>query len=159
MHQNKKLMEDGFKVPESYFEELNTSIHKAIARDKEENSFKVPANYFDSLSTEIHNRVNTKIIPLHQKAWFKFSSIAVAAGLALFLFFDTATTESSSESFTSMLENTELQDEDLSWIENELVEEFYAENSSPSQMTAEDEILMEYVLENDWDVEYLIESE
>ncbi len=53
--------EQGFTVPENYFEELNSVINSRItieaALDKEGTGFDVPEDYFESLSTKIQSRI------------------------------------------------------------------------------------------------------
>lgn len=147
-----------FKIPEGYFEDLQDAIKKSTLLEIEEDSFLVPSAYFESFAEEVRSKIDDSDISIPRLNLMKYTSYAVAAGLALFLFFQFYSLQDECEDFTCMLENSELVEDDIAWIEPELVEAYYSEILQ-AEKVQEDDALIEYILENDWDVEYLIEQE
>ncbi len=153
-----KFDKDQFKIPEGYFDDLRESIKTSTQFNIQEDSFLVPTDYFESFGEVLKSKINPPVIPIQNQKWMKYSSYAVAAGLALFLLLRYFPAQEKCENFTCMLENTELVEDDINWIEQEIIEDYYSEIIE-DEITQDDNALIEYILENDWDVEYLIEQE
>lgn len=86
----------GFTVPQNYFEELGTQIESRIALDQihnlvETDGFKTPANYFDKLNAEILSKTSaaaskTKVVRFWRTDFMRYAAAAcfilvVASGL------------------------------------------------------------------------------
>jgi hypothetical protein len=91
MENDKKKYTTGFKVPSSYFEELDDKLLTIVSEEKlpQGTGFKVPADYFKALEEKIITKTveekETKVISLFSKKNIWYAS-SIAAGILLLLF-------------------------------------------------------------------------
>ena len=87
--EHKKTHKDGFKVPDSYFSNLESRILEDIKEEnpKNINPFTVPEDYFTSLENKVIEAAEktSKIIPIYKKKSFYFSMVAAATLTLLFI--------------------------------------------------------------------------
>jgi hypothetical protein len=122
-----------FKVPADYFSALEKDVLQRIADENVEipgASLDVPQGYFDQLPENILNRIRTekksRIIRL--STW-----LSVAASLALVVTLYYIIPEKECETFTCMLEKTEFETEELLFIDEEIIAEYYLELTSETE--------------------------
>ncbi len=125
LHHNK----ESFKVPTDYFVESKNEIFSSLVDptiDVESGNFQVPEGYFELLNSEI----KTKIVAAPQKGkilQYTFWSLAVAASIMLFFVMFQLIPEKECESFTCLLDKTDFHADDLLFIDEEIIAEFYLE--------------------------------
>ncbi len=144
----------GFLVPENYFEELGANIEAKITIDKFKNltnndGFKTPLNYFDKLNADILNkttavRPNTKTLKLWNTEFVKYAAAAcfiliTASGLYL-----------NQQNTLKQNRNTEIASEQMLYnIDESVIIEHLIESESltavsPSELELENYILDHY---------------
>lgn len=99
LENNPNLAENIFQVPEGYFEKLQNKLIEATEIEESELMksktlkklpFEVPANYFEVLTEQIMEKTigsETKVIPLYNQGWFKWTAVAATLVLAISFYF------------------------------------------------------------------------
>lgn len=163
MSEHKDIAQDRpekFKVPKDYFEDLKAELAlKAAMDEKEHPSFKLPENYLPELQKDLKAIPDqTKVIPLWKNTTFRIALSGVAATILLFLFIGNPF-EKECESFACLMEQTELSEEELLWIDEALIEEAYLETVNENEMNNPDEAYIDYLLEEDISMDVLLEED
>lgn len=147
--------ENNFKVPDGYFDSIESSVLKKLNESEivTKDSFIIPNNYFDSVEVNVFGKINTssktqkKIGFLKSISFSKIIPISIAASFALLvglLFYNNST-----PSFNSIAQN------DIEfWLENNiqdvdsyLIADVYSNISINETYFLEDNDLLNY-LEN-----------
>ena len=149
-----------FIPPEHYFAELEQELFlKGQLKGNDEQSFQVPHGYFEKLSQSISTAKSiTPVVPLWKKDLFKLAWAGAAAAILIFLTLDTPTKEKC-ESFACLMEQTDLTPEDLAWVETSIIEEVYSESDEASEFAEEESAYINYLLEQDVNLELILEEE
>jgi hypothetical protein len=149
-----------FKVPKDYFEDLKAELAlKAAMHGKDNPSFSLPENYLQELNKELKSIPDqSRVIPLWKSTAFRIALSGVAATILLFLFIGNPF-EKDCESFACLMEQTELSEEELLWIDEALIEEAYLETVSENEMNNSDEAYIDYLLEEDISMDALLEED
>lgn len=154
--ENSKFRTGSFKTPDNYDNELRNELQLKTVLDAHKNDFKVPEGYFDSLSKEISRKKVTPVRSISGNIWLRISAVtAVAASLLVAVLWLQSTQEC--ESFACLIEQTELQPDDLIWVESSYIEEMYSDELG-SSFSDEEEKIIDLAVEEDWDLEYLLEE-
>lgn len=94
-----KLSKNIFDVPEGYFSDLSSRLMEAAeiedstlyqSQKLKKQPFEVPHNYFDELTENILEKTihqETKVIPMYQQTWFKWTEAAAVLVLAISFYF------------------------------------------------------------------------
>lgn len=157
-HTDKESLPGGghFHTPEGYFDALENRIDELISVQDlpHGGSFDVPAKYFEDIETKVLRLTGqAKQEGRSLRMWLPF--IAAAAGLAIFLVVYFQGREKC-ESFTCLLEKSDITSEDLLFIEEETIAEYYLEHASLSDMSPEmQDELIESLLEEGFDEDML----
>lgn len=120
---------ESFKVPANYFAESKKEIFTHIddpTIDAESGNFQVPDGYFNKLNAEIKTQLVS--VPNTGK-WLKFTYWGLAAAASIMLVFVAFNLfpEKECESFTCLLDKTDFHTDDLLFIDEEIIAEFYLE--------------------------------
>ena len=94
-----ELSKNIFDVPEGYFSDLNSKLMEAVEIEDSmlyqsdqlrSQPFEVPHNYFDELTANILIKTigqETKLIPMYQQTWFKWTAVAAVLVMAVSFYF------------------------------------------------------------------------
>lgn len=156
---NKKSFLPGggkFEVPQGYFNLLESKLKPVEfgADLPAGGSFSTPTGYFEELGKKAAERAaNGNREGKSYRLWLPL--MAAAASMAIFLVVYIQS-RNKCESFTCLLEQSEVNPEDLMFIEEEVIAEYYLEHGGLSDISPElQEELMESLLEEDFDEEVL----
>jgi len=118
----KKLYKNnGFKIPDSYFDKLSEKIYSNIVSDTaipKNDGFNVPDNYFDTVHTNVQKRIHNlepKVIKLasYRKKYYLVSAVAAAIVLFITILFNNYTTTVSFQDLASTEIDSYFNDMDL----------------------------------------------
>ena len=162
MSKNQDIAKDQFgefKTPEGYFEALKDEIKlKQQLSEHDKQSFKVPENYFEELRANIaRNKEETRVIPFWKHPSFRIAVVSAAA-VALLFFILGNPWEEQCESFACLMEQTELQPEDLGWMDDEIITEVYLESIDGSISEELNEDYIDYLVEEDIYLDEILEE-
>lgn len=164
MENNKKKYTSGFKVPSSYFEELDGKLLSIVSEEKlpKHYGFNVPEDYFDTLEEKILLKTKddkeTKVISILRKKniWYATS---IAAGILLLLFLNgnhssTNTTNwELAEIETYIHNNLDIKAQDVA----QLLNEEDIENLQWETLSLTEETIENYLMDSLDDTSLLIE--
>lgn len=85
--------DDGFKLPEGYFDDFEDRFFNTINKDSgaipRKSGFNVPDGYFETLDDKLIDQLNqsknTKVVSLHSYRKYYYTAIAIAASIVLIL--------------------------------------------------------------------------
>lgn len=146
--------QDGFKIPEGYFEGLTDRIMDRVSAEVHDlpksDGFKAPEGYFDTLSDEILERSKkdeTKVVKLYPYRKFLITAASIAAVVVIFIGLQWQGEQG-------------LSFEDIANME---LEEYFDDNTSAlntydiAELMPLDELEVTDILETEWDEENIVE--
>ncbi|WGH75904.1 hypothetical protein P8625_01695 [Tenacibaculum tangerinum] len=154
----------GFSTPENYFNEVEETINTSIFLDSlpKEKAFNTPDGYFDSIESSIQSKITTeqtapiKVISL-RKRMLQYIPVAVAASVLLFIGMNYFSTQQitfeditiseieswyengygdvDSSELAAILNTSDLEDDILASISDEIVEDYLIDIDTPILLT------------------------
>lgn len=112
-----------FKIPERYFENMSSELN--LKRVKSEDEFRVPEMYFENLKEQTIRPLRSgKVLRMpSSKIW-----LGIAGAVVIFISILLIEREEPCESFSCLLEKTELTQEDLEYFEDYEEVSYYYED-------------------------------
>lgn len=163
----------GFKVPNNYFEDFNTSLHKKLSSSTdndrslfpEKTGFKTPDDYFETLTIEINDYntkdQKTKVVNLNTKKKLLYG-LSIAASLTLLIAIVLPTKKDDLVTFESLNTITfnayiETNHETL---DTYMIAEVFEDEIDDLNLISNDDVIDESLIDylNNEDTTYLIEE-
>jgi len=153
--------ENGFKVPENYFESIEDRFFDEIKIDKlpDKEGFNIPEDYFESIEDNVFEKINsekelilnkeTKVILLRERVVKRLILVAIAASFLIFsgiIYFN-----NQKLNFDKLAQNDieNWIDENINEIDSYTITDVYQDTALEDISSFDDDELIDYLEEND----------
>ena len=155
---NKKKIADNLENENRLYEDLNGQI---LSKIKKENHFSTPKNYFEVLPEVISNKKlnNNNLITFFDKLSHRVL-VPISAVIVLFFVVFNFNTNNNSTTLTSDQLSELILEDDYYEMDDDLVYDAYAEmlESEKKETTSNEDEYINYLIENDIDINSIIEE-